>query len=371
VLEGDFMLTEIAADLTRAVDGIDWDASRVEVCCQRLVRESRLATPSEILDALDLLVDRLARATVDDADGVAHVAISAGTLVERGGPARRLGETLLGLAPAVLIAARRYADRCLAAMGPDSDDDAEGAEEDAVAYVDDRAIPRAIFRAGLDQDRPGAAALACLRQWTLPTVASLTRDRDLLHRAVSDARFSAAAEGLRRSEASWLHVLTGVQLEAPWMVLFPMLERGFRIVVDGVVSNFDLHALLADLLMPRGIPGTSNPPDVIAVIRGESSECRRNYVAGSWNLYSYRAAAYDLSEARHVPHAHWVWGEGQPRDVPELDGVRTLLVGPSALERSWNAGRTFAALRAQVEVREELSPNAVHDCMRRFAETPS
>jgi hypothetical protein len=329
VLEGDFMLTEIAADLTRAVDGIDWDASRVEVCCQRLVRESRLATPSEILDALDLLVDRLARATVDDADGVAHVAISAGTLVERGGPARRLGETLLGLAPAVLIAARRYADRCLAAMGPDSDDDAEGAEEDAVAYVDDRAIPRAIFRAGLDQDRPGAAALACLRQWTLPTVASLTRDRDLLHRAVSDARFSAAAEGLRRSEASWLHVLTGVQLEAPWMVLFPMLERGFRIVVDGVVSNFDLHALLADLLMPRGIPGTSNPP------------------------------------------AHWVWGEGQPRDVPELDGVRTLLVGPSALERSWNAGRTFAALRAQVEVREELSPNAVHDCMRRFAETPS
>lgn len=358
------MLIEIAAELTRAVDGVDWDASRVESWCRRLVRESRLVGGAELAEALDLLVDRLDRFRIEDADGAAHVAVSGGTLVERGAPPERLGSALLRLMPGILDAARRYADRCIAAMGPAA---ADGDEEDAIAYVDDRAIPRDVFRAEAAADRPGAAALANLRQWTLPTVASLTRDRDLLRRAIGDQRFCRAAASLARSEASWLHVLTGVQLDAPWLVLFPLLDRGFHLIVDEVASNFDLHALLADALVPRGVPGTSNPADIIAVIRGESNECRRNYVAGSWNLYGYRAASHDLREPGHVPHEHWVWGEGQPRDVPEVDGMRTLLVGPSAFERSWNAGRTFSALRARVEVSEELPPSAVRETLRRLA----
>ncbi|HTE49491.1 MAG TPA: hypothetical protein VK698_01375 [Kofleriaceae bacterium] len=362
------MVIEIAAELARAVDGVDWDAGRVDDACQQLVRVSRRASAEQLAAALDLLVDRLARARLDDADGVAHVAMSGGTLVERGAPPRRLGEVLLAKIPPVFAAARRFADRCLVAMGPDSEEEDEHAEYDVVAYVDDRAIPRALFRDQLDADRPGAAALVHLKQWTLPAVASFTRDRELLRRAIGDAELGRAAHALRRSEASWLHALTGAQLDAPWLILFPVLGRGFRVVVDGVVSNFDLHALLAEALVPQGVPGTSNPPDVMAVLRGEASECRRNHVAGSWNLYGWRAAAHDLREPRHVPHALWVWGEGQPRDVADFDGEKTLLIGPAAFERSWNAGRTFSALRARVDLGEELPAGQVREILQRLVD---
>jgi hypothetical protein len=361
------MLLDIAARLARAVDGVDWDAGVVDECCRELVRESRRATQGALASALEILIERIERGGLDDADGVAHVAISGGTLVERGAPPRRLGEVLLARMPAVLAAARRYADGCLAELAPADEEDVDTSEEDAITYVDGRAIPRELFRAHLADDRAGAAALVHLRQWTLPTVAALTRDRVLLGRATADAEFCRAARALEKSEAGWLHVLTGVELEASWMVLFPLLERGFRVVVDGVVSNFDLHALLADELVPRGIPGLRNPPDVIAVVRGQSNECRRNYVAGSWNLYTFRAAACDLREPRHVPHTHWVWGEGQPRDVPAVDGVKTLIAGPSALERSWNAGRTFAALRASADIREEMPREEVRETIARLA----
>jgi hypothetical protein len=198
-------------------------------------------------------------------------------------------------------------------------------------------------------------------------VAALTRDRALLSRAAGDAAFGAAARTMENSEASWLHVLTGVELDATWQVLVPLHERGFEVLIDGVVSNFDLHALLVEELVPRGIPGVRNPSDVIAVVRGDGNECRRNYVTGSWNLYTFRAAGRDLSEPRHVPHQHWVWGEGQPRDVPDADGVKTLIVGPTALERSWSVGRTFAALRARVEVTGEMTRDAVRATLARLA----
>src|SRR5688572_14885217 len=113
------MLMELAAELTRAVDGVDWQAERVEACSRQLVRASRQASMEELSAALDLLIQRLVAARLDDADGVAHVAAGSGKLVECGAPPRPLGELLLGRIPAVLDAARRFADRCFAAMGPE------------------------------------------------------------------------------------------------------------------------------------------------------------------------------------------------------------------------------------------------------------
>lgn len=361
------MVVRIAEELARVVDGVEWDAVRVNRTCQELAGASRRADAADLAVALDRLVDRLERARPEDADGVAHVAVGGGTLVERGAPPRRLGEILLARLPAVLDAARRFADRCLASLGPIGETEDGDDEDDAVAYVDDRAIPRALFHQLLADDPAGGTCLAGLRLWTLPAVASWTRDRELLRRAADDAELGRAAAALHRSDASWLHVLSGVQLDAPWLVLFPLLERGFLAVIDGVVSNFDLHALLADALVPRGIPGTANPGDVIAVLRGEADQCRTNHVTGSWNLYGWRAAALDLRRPGDAPIDVWVWGEGQPRDVPRFEGERALLIGPAAYDRSWSAGRTFAALRSRVDIREELSSARVRELLARMA----
>jgi hypothetical protein len=361
-------LVHHANELVLAVDGIDWDAARVEACCRALLSEGELAAPAERAAALEILVVRLAGAQIDDADGVAHVAISAGTLVESGASPRMLGEVLLAKLPAVLAAARRYADLCLADTvdSPRSGAHEHGDHDDAVTDVDGHSIARQKFRSHLGEDRAGGAALAYLRAWVLPTIAALTRDRDLLLRAIADVQLGELAAALRESDAHWLDVLLGAQVGVEWLALFPIENRGFRVLLDGIVGNFDLHALLVEAIVPLGIPGERNPPDVIARVRGETSVSSCNFVTGAWNLYTARAASFDLGDPRAAPVGTWIWGEGLPRDVPAVDGVRTVLVGPPAYPRTWNLGRTFSALPARIDVTRELATDEVHETLARL-----
>ncbi len=360
---------QAAEELVRAVDGVDWDASEVDRCCRVLVRAAGAATSEERREALAVITERLARARVEDADGVAHVAISGGSLVEAGAPPGPLAAVLLERLPEVLAAARRYADRCLADLGEGdpADDEADEAEEaDVLTEVDGRAIPLAVFRAHLAEDRGGGAALAYLRQWVLPAAAALTRDREALRRATADPRLRDLAGALDDSEAHWLAVLLGVELDARWLALCPLEGRGFELLVDGVVSNFDLHALLAGALIERGVPGEANPPGVLAYLRGESERSPRGHVVGSFNLYDHRAGGCDLRRPTEVPQDAWVWNEGGPRDVPLWEGRRTLLVGPPAYARTWSPGRTFSALFPSVEVTRELAADEVATTLGRL-----
>jgi hypothetical protein len=358
-------LEHAARELARAVDGVDWDAYRVERAVDALHAYLPPVGGADERDrALGVLVDRLARWRPEDADGTAHAALGAGVLVEAGAPPRRLGEVLLAALPGVLRAARRYADRCLAEpSAPSAGPEAAGAggaagdgDDDVLVAVAGHAIRRDTFRAHLAGDRPGACCLVDLRTWVLPAVAALTRDRELLLRATRDADLTAAAAALRDSPAHWLDLLLGVRLDEAWLVLCPVEGRAFRVRLDGVADNRTLQLLLAEELVPLGVPGTVNPPDVVAFCRGGAPWPETSTVLGSWNLYDYRAAPYDLAVPASVPTTAWVWGEGRPTDVPELDGVRTLLVGPQQPWRSWRVGRPFAALGSDVTVEAELGP---------------
>ena len=205
-----------------------------------------------------------------------------------------------------------------------------------------------------------------LREWSLPAVAAWTRDRASLQRAVADTELRVQAERLARSDAGWLRTLLGVQLDATWLVLCPLQARGFWVVLDGLVSNHDLHALLAHALTARGIPGVSNPDDVIAFLQGRDVAPTQDHVAGTWNLYDAHAAGYDLSQGRAIPTERWVWGEGIPNDVPPVDGTRVLLIGPPSIVRSWSLNRVFAALPSALNVRAELTPAEYDHWMTRL-----
>jgi hypothetical protein len=320
--------------------------------------------------ALDVLLDRLIHSRPEDCDGVAHVAITAGSLVEGGASARRLAEVLLAKVPEVLRSARRYADLCLRDL-PEPGEDTEEDEEDGFTVVDGRTISHEVFRAHLAADRAGGCSVAYLRLWVLPTVAALTRDREMLLSAVTDPQVVGAAAAMADSDASWLDMLLGVEQDQAWIVLCPPQGRGFRVVLDGIVDNFTLHALLAAALVPLGIPGQANAPEVIAFLRGESESCPVDHITGSWNLYDYRAAGLKLTRPMEVPQSTWVWGEGRPRDVPRFEGIRTLVIGPAAYQRSWSAGRTFAALPADIRVSEELPAAQVRSLIARAAEAAS
>src|SRR6187551_2719916 len=99
---------KLAQEVCDGTRGVDWDAQRVDVAVKALLK-CRTAPPAELAEALDALVERLEASEPEDNDGVAHVAITAGTLVEYGQPPERLGEALLVKLPGLLRGARRCA----------------------------------------------------------------------------------------------------------------------------------------------------------------------------------------------------------------------------------------------------------------------
>jgi hypothetical protein len=369
-------IVELAAELAAAVDGVDWPADRVQAAWSGLLTATHESSRAELDDALEVLCRRIERWQPADADGTAFAALPAGTLVEHGASARRLGQVLLTKLPEVLHGARRYADRCLADPAtPAADADEE--PTDVEMEVDGRPIPQSVFRSGLAEDRAGGCCLVYLEQWTMPAIAALSRDRELLKSAVADPDLVAAAAAMEQSDAHWLPVLLSTQLDARWLVLCPTVGRGFRVVMDGICDNFTLHALLAGALVPLGVPGGRdgrpgdiNPPELLAYLRGEADDCPREWVGGVWNLYDYRAAGQDLSRPGGAAAA-WVWGEGRPTDVPPVDGVRTLLVGPPAYDRTWSPVRIFEALRPRVDVVEELPATEVRAMLDHLADLGS
>ncbi|HEX5058075.1 MAG TPA: hypothetical protein VFV99_01890, partial [Kofleriaceae bacterium] len=247
----DSKLLKAVSALTSHVDGIDWDAAAVQADVDRMLEVVKQASASARAEALAVLVERLRRARLDDADGVAHAAISAGTLVEYGAPAEPLANVLLDKLPAVLAAARRYADACLADLPPLGDNE-EDDPASALVVIDGRGITLDVFRSHLDADRAGAGALHGLNQWALAAIASLTRSRAALVRACANDELRRLARAMADSDAMWLDTLFGVELDARWLVLCPLVERGFRISVDGIASNFELHTLVADTLIAQG-----------------------------------------------------------------------------------------------------------------------
>jgi hypothetical protein len=218
--------------------------------------------------------------------------------------------------------------------------------------VDDVPIPWTVFRAQLEADRGGGAALAYLRSWVLPAVAAWTSDRSILVRAIHDENLVSRAAAMRRSDAQFLDCLLGAELDAEWLVILVREARAFDVKVDGIVRNWDLHALLADALRTHGVSVRETAPAALDALRTSHAAPKGAFVRGTWDMYTFRAASSDLT---NVPHDFWVWGEGSPRDVPPFNGKKTLLLGPATVARTWSAGRVFSKLLANVHVARERS----------------
>jgi hypothetical protein len=150
--------------------------------------------------------------------------------------------------------------------------------------------------------------------------------------------------------AGWIALILRVLHEAPFVAIELDTRRGIAGRMSGVADNFQLHTLLMDTF-----PGGPRvPAEIAANARGEGPQDLGETVTGAWNLYTYRAVPGgqlpDTSDESVWPF--WIWGEGVPADIPELDGHRVIVLGPPPYARNWNAARVFAGMRASLDARE-------------------
>ena len=335
------------------------------------------------IDELSAEAQRLRR-LVDHEDPVvaAEAAITLGCFLEYGLPPNLVGSTIVARTSGALSRARPY-HQALVAEFERAGEGAVEAKEDEVLWGGDYQVTRETARAIAKGMPAEADAYFALKNLCLPTIAALTRDADLRKTARANAALVASAAALRNDAAGFLHqLLVGVGT-AEWIVLYAPNRKGFVVRAHEIVDNWVLQPLLANALVtvkqggflgfggrtlgpPDGLAGRRPPADLVACFQGRGPNTLPDPAYGQWEAYTFRAIGKD-GKLRESQLDNKIWNEGIPIDIPELDGHRVVVLGAQMIERSWNAGRTFAALGSDIEHVRTLSRDESEQWFERCA----
>lgn len=265
-----------------------------------------------------LLRDAGARLGTLEPGAIAWIAVTFGTLVERGAAADLTG-------PAVLDQLRAWLP---ALPAPAAD------EETPRPFTPEQINSLARFR------YLGQAAVAHLAR--LPAARTAMAE---------DAALVARLDELRRfTPGAWWVYEALLKRSGTLVVLHPASRTGLRLAFANVSNCFHLFSLLQTAVGTR-IPGGRTPDDTIArVARGKSSETVSD--VAWWHYGSPSSPTADLSAS--------IWGEGLVREIPRVDGEQVLLLWPPILQsRGWDAGFLgphLEALPADASVERMLTP---------------
>jgi hypothetical protein len=162
------------------------------------------------------------------------------------------------------------------------------------------------------------------------------------------------------------------------IVLYPALQRGYRVRISGLGDNFQLHTLLADALIGDSaqgwLPGERPNPVVVAAAKDgpcpHTVEENRSFptAQGAFNLWNWQGLQTNGTlPTGNSQSRYWVWNEGTPADITTFEGTRVVLLSPPPYARTWSAGRYFPAIPGQLEVLEILTQDLTEDWLTRLA----
>jgi hypothetical protein len=128
--------------------------------------------------------------------------------------------------------------------------------------------------------------------------------------------------------------------DEPLKVVHEAQGASARVRLCGVADNLQLQVLLMDALSNQGVLACPSPDlDWLAVAQGLAPQQISGTVTGAWNL---------SSPAGPVPL------DGDPADIPAVDGERILMLQDADPRPTWHNGRMFATLPARVTVEETI-----------------
>ncbi|WP_328875346.1 hypothetical protein OHT76_37670 [Streptomyces sp. NBC_00287] len=301
------------------------EPDRAEHAFQEMGRGYQDAGPQEVAQA----APRLAALLPEVPPGPrGTIAVLVGACVESGADPGPCAPHIFVELAETLAAAGEFAERWEETGGGDFPDPESGEVDPGVF---ERVGPEA------------ALAWLTLPQWEMASVAMLSHpavrialDGSLRARLLRGVRAVAEASG---HEFKCLTYALLVLDDEPLVVLHRPSGTGYRLRMSGIGDNFQLHTLLADLLVGGGhVPGRAPSPQEVAVCRDAPGQV---HTVGSFNLVT--------------PGGEWVWNEGTPTDIPVVDGVRLLVLDPPPYERGWPAGRFFPNMTGDLVLERVLA----------------
>ena len=291
-----------------------------------LVADSKLATPAERDAAVRLLLDW----THEHPEMTGFTCIASGALVEDG------ASTLLGMD----VILDRLADgaEILVGAGPALDD----------ANLDGNVPPPQ------DLARDERRWAAGFKSHVRGAMARLARDPEARKLARAHARLDAAVRALAdRNYANHVHYLVQIldMLDAEPLHVIDLCAGGalLRYRAFGVRNGFHLMTLL-----DGGDPGTS-----------------ADFVSAKHGYFSWPALVETDGGFGTNGLGALLWGEPRALDLPQFEGVRTIIREPLGMQRSWGTSLVspiHSALREELVLETTLAPDEARPILRRIAQ---
>ncbi len=239
-----------------------------------------------------------------------------GVFVEEGADANHVARDLVQCLARLLREVRPLSDR--------EDPELEGIED-----------PRAY----LDSDPLAARALLGLRDLSLAVMTSLCRAQRSRVEVRGWSEFREDLANIAFPNAWYIEELLDCVDDLELTVLHPQQGRGYKVVAQAVRRNFHLFSLLqAELIGEKRdgwLEGPPTDPAMRAYARGETHVRPSDTDFAAWHFGSWRS----WTRAGFVAEigSTLLLGEMSPRDVPELDGHRYVILGQLDSSRSWDA----------------------------------
>ncbi|MFM9493927.1 hypothetical protein ACKI1Q_09910 [Streptomyces galilaeus] len=266
------------------------------------------------------------------------LAMAAGFCVERGADPVACAEPILRGVHRDLLDALEFARRWTAT----------GTAEDELPEPDEKIIDDAL-PARLDADAYEATRLALawcsVEEWQPPALAVLCRSAEVRRRhAAAILPTCRDMAALERHDLKCLAYALAVLDDEPLVVLHRPTGTGFEVRIGGIGDNFQLHTLLAHVLVGGGhVPGTGPSAESVRLATDPEPAPGRTQTIAS--------GAFELL----APDGERIWNEGLPDDIPVVEGRRLLVLDEPAYRRSWNADRFFPHLPGTAELARVLT----------------
>lgn len=189
--------------------------------------------------------------------------------------------------------------------------------------------------------------MACVAMLNSPRVRREVFGREGLRAAV--ARVAELSDAPFKCLAYALAVLD----DEPLVALDRATGTGFALRISGIGDNFQLHTLLADALIGRGLVKGDAPS-------AEAVACCRDQVGMVPTTGPFNLVGAD---------GEWIWNEGKPADIPVVDGVRLVVLDPPPYRRDWDASRFFPGMTGELVYDHALAPEESAALLARVAKS--
>jgi hypothetical protein len=279
------------------------------------------------------------------------VAVVCGAIIEQGADTRIPAAAILDKTARILPEARKYAAACaMQGLQPEAPETLQHFGSKLPLAVDCWQAIDFFYRA---------------------VVAVTSRSVDARRRITDAMRQDAQAISEVSTGGHWLNKMFQVLIDEIIIVLHPEQQRGYKLQINGIADNFQLHLLLADTLIGNPaegwLVGDKPEPAISAIMRGDAPNDAGLVAAGSFNLYHYGGLRPDGTvDADFSGSQHWIWGEGIPADILPFEGIRVILLGKPPYVRTWNAQRMFDALKGEIIVLEKFDAPTYQSWLNRL-----